>query len=176
VPEVRKDKIQYNWVKAFLAFLIQIIILLNCTWEQWCFTILLAKLTRSLSSSQPSPPAPITSILAVSSMNSRTYKRIKKWVMPCITIITYVPTNSYLKHDKISAKVLEQSKLHTVIITTQSLPTWGPGSKSWWARGPLLSSNFSTWLHLPDQSQPSVLFSTSILKHKYQYNVVKFWQ
>ena len=30
-------------------------------------------LTRSLRSSQPSPPAPITKILAVSSMNSRTY-------------------------------------------------------------------------------------------------------
>lgn len=69
-----------------------------------------------------------------------------------------------LQHEKISAKGFDHGKLQTVL-TYQILLTWGPGSKSWWASGPLLNSNFSTWLHRPGQSQPSDLFSTNILKH-----------
>lgn len=83
--------------------------------------------------------------------------------MLCIMIAKHIFLQ-LLQHGKRSAKGFKHRKLQ-IVLTNQIQLTWGPGSKSWWARGPLLNSNFSTWLHLPGQSQPSDLFSTNILKH-----------
>ena len=69
-----------------------------------------------------------------------------------------------LEHDKDQPKVLNTENFKRFFQIRVCIPEVLVQSLDE-PEGPLLNSNFSTWLHLPGQSQPSALFSTNILKH-----------
>lgn len=99
--------------------------------------------TRFLRSSHPSPPAPMTRILHVSSKNWRDYiktnNNILLWKLKSDCIKKYVP--------------ILLSSLKLMLLVHQCV-TSVLGSKSGWVNGPVLSKNFFTWFQRPSQSQP----------------------